>query len=142
MGTVRTRAWLFFTVLCLVVGCSSCWGPAGAGKPEIDPSSLPQQQIVQAASTGNIEWIHQIIASDPRLVNYQEDDRRTPLHFAAAHGQDDAVKYLLENGADPSLADEDGLTPRTTAFQWGHAGTAKVIEECIAGMPKAAPTAR
>ncbi|BEP31749.1 MAG: hypothetical protein WBIAU1_12270 [Wolbachia endosymbiont of Drosophila biauraria] len=34
------------------------------------------------------------------------------MHVAAANGHEDVVKVLLEAGADPSLKDVDGKTPR------------------------------
>jgi ankyrin repeat protein len=35
----------------------------------------------------------------------------TPLHWAAARGEGEVVKVLLEAGADGSLKDGDGKTP-------------------------------
>ena len=34
-----------------------------------------------------------------------------PLYYAAQFGHIDAIKVLLEAGADPNIEDEDGKTP-------------------------------
>ncbi|XP_064615023.1 ankyrin repeat domain-containing protein 54-like isoform X2 [Liolophura sinensis] len=40
-----------------------------------------------------------------------DDKKRTPLHFAAAQGNELIVKLLLDHGADPNLTDILGNTP-------------------------------
>ena len=39
----------------------------------------------------------------------------TPLHRAAAYGDENMIKLLLEAGADPSIKDANGDTP----ISWG-----------------------
>ena len=40
---------------------------------------------------------------------------RTALHMAAAWGHADIVQLLLENGADPTIVDDEGMTPPMVA---------------------------
>ena len=44
----------------------------------------------------------------------------TPLHCASSNGHLDAVKLLIENGADPEDINENGWTPLHGAAQNGH----------------------
>jgi hypothetical protein len=54
----------------------------------------------------------------------------TALVDAASRGQLDAVRLLLDRGADPSLVDSDGFTPLMDAAGKGHA--AAVVRELAA----------
>ena len=48
-------------------------------------------------------------------VNKQGEHGRTALHMAAAWGHADTVQLLLENGANPTIVDEAGMTPPMVA---------------------------
>ncbi len=54
-------------------------------------------------------------------VNYNEDDDGyTALYYAAHAGAEDAVRQLLELGADPTIPTEDGHRPIYWAAKRGH----------------------
>jgi ankyrin repeat protein len=88
--------------------------------------------MLQAASAGDLKTMESLIGSDPAIVDALGVREVTPLHVAAASGQDKAVTFLLEHGADPLAEDETSNTPAITARAEGHAGTAKIIEDWIA----------
>jgi len=48
--------------------------------------------------------------------------------WAAGQGQAKTVKYLLDNGADPSLKDNRGKTARDIAADTGHLDVRKVLD--------------
>ena len=48
-------------------------------------------------------------------VNKRCEHGRTALHMAAAWGHADVAQLLLENGADPTLVDDEGMTPPMVA---------------------------
>jgi ankyrin repeat protein len=48
-------------------------------------------------------------------VNKRCEHGRTALHIAAAWGHTDVVRLLLENGADPTIVDDEGMAPPTVA---------------------------
>ena len=51
----------------------------------------------------------------------------TPLHYAAGMGFSTLVQPLLEGGADPSRADEEGKTPLDVAIDANHHDIANVL---------------
>lgn len=50
-----------------------------------------------------------------------------PLHFSAYHGNEERVKFLLENGTDPNGIDERGCTSLHWAARGGHYTTAACL---------------
>ena len=65
--------------------------------------------------------------SNPNAIDNLE--HFTPLMHAAAEGQLEVVKILLEAGADPSLKDVDGDTAESFATQNGHNEVAGLLRE-------------
>ncbi|CAK9193279.1 unnamed protein product [Sphagnum troendelagicum] len=54
-----------------------------------------------------------------------------PIHHAAKRGLDKTVRVLLDNGADPLAANDDGMTPLDMARNRGHASVVRMIEDQI-----------
>ena len=61
--------------------------------------------------TREIERLQKLLRDSPDLINAQETDGRTPLHFAAGRNQLKVAKFLLENKADPNIVTRDNRTP-------------------------------
>ncbi|KAJ6131288.1 hypothetical protein N7523_001748 [Penicillium sp. IBT 18751x] len=61
---------------------------------------------------------------------------RTPLAAAASLGFTEAIKPLLEGGADPAIKDVDGCTPLALAARFGHANTVLALLEMDASTRK------
>lgn len=62
-------------------------------------------------------------------INVAQEGGWTPLHQAAAHGQADLVKILLDRGADPGALSADGRAPEQMAREGGFDAVADRIRE-------------
>ena len=45
------------------------------------------------------------------VINKQANNKQTPLHFAAINNKHKSIVWLMDQGADPSLKNVDGLRP-------------------------------
>ena len=84
---------------------------------EIDQDQL---DLVEASFEGNTERIIQLLSTDVLNINcevhgcevlWSGGKMATPLTVAARYGKTDAVKLLLERGADPNMTDGWNDTP-------------------------------
>jgi len=60
-------------------------------------------------------------------VNAKDEDKKTPLYYAALNGNTDMVKVLLESGAEVNAKDEGGRTAYIIACDRGNIETANVL---------------
>lgn len=64
-----------------------------------------------------------------KFIDLTNNCSRTPLHWAAACGRSANCEFLVANGADLTLRDSDGMTPRElAAFQY-HSECAERLDE-------------
>jgi hypothetical protein len=85
-----------------------------------------------AATAGQLE-IMQILLDEYAFIDAESPNRTTPLMMAAQYGSTDAVKLLLEAGADPMMRNELGLT----AIQFAERGNRRDAAEAIAAAIRA-----
>ena len=83
-------------------------------------------ECIWAASFGDVNRARMMLARAVD-VNGQDYDGRSALHVAAANGHIDMVGFLLGAGADTSLQDRFGNTPRMEAITNGHDLVNKMI---------------
>jgi ankyrin repeat protein len=66
-------------------------------------SLLPDEpNVFEAAAFGRLERLAELLASDPGLARAFSGDGFTALHLAAFFGHAEAVRLLLDGGADPN----------------------------------------
>lgn len=86
-------------------------------KPESAPKHPPfndaESTFIDACVWGDLEEIQQLYT--PEITNRQDDHGWTPLVFAVQGGNLDAVKFLLDHGADPLIRANEGFTAYSLA---------------------------
>ncbi len=100
--------------------------------------------IFSAVATGDVAAIRRILAVSPEDVERRMDrtnHRRRPLHLAVVKQQEDALRTLLDAGADPNTLDEGNLTPLDQAVLSGRLKLADLLVERGAELTLAAAVA-
>ncbi|CAB3997984.1 Ankyrin repeat domain-containing 50 [Paramuricea clavata] len=106
---------------------SVAWSPCEELKPErisyclkaFQDSNLSVEEMTKKESERRLRIIKLSIETRQRelLVSYRKDDGLTLLHYAAFHGFEDAVKYLVTLGADINLKDKYHNSPLMIAVK-------------------------
>jgi ankyrin repeat protein len=84
----------------------------------------------EACAKGDVQALRGLLADDPGLVHRRKDEALggTGLHAAAKRGHADAVRLLLEHGADPSARDAgDNAYTLHFAAGYGHFETVRAL---------------
>jgi hypothetical protein len=77
-----------------------------------DINAVNALNIVTDKDTGKIyRQIEYFTTGANSVMGYATKGGNTPLHLATLHSSSGLVAYLLENGADPYIANEDGELP-------------------------------
>jgi len=64
----------------------------------------------RAADSGDLSMLHRIKNENSAVLHESDDNGWHPLHFAVRSGRYEAVKFLVENGADIKHRTNDGST--------------------------------
>ncbi len=89
------------------------------------------EEFFDAARNDDVATLRRILpkisnGNDP--VNATDADGDTALHIAAREGSDEAVSYLLENGADIDITNDEGETAREVADNNGNDSIVDLID--------------
>ncbi len=89
------------------------WAPA-AGVPQATAD------IHQAARSGDLAKVRELVEKDPALIRLKDENGRTPLHWAARGVHFELLKFLVEKGAEVGAADASGATALHNVAARGH----------------------
>lgn len=80
--------------------------------------------LFQAAQHGDVANLQSVLATFPELANTENVDGLTPLGYASHYGQADAVRTLLDHGADVNAISHSKISfiPSNTALHASLAG--------------------
>ncbi|XP_021080916.1 transient receptor potential cation channel subfamily A member 1 [Mesocricetus auratus] len=83
-----------------------------------------------AAAEGQVELMKMIIhGSSCEVLNIMDSSGNTPLHWAAEKNQVESVKFLLSQGANPNLRNNNMMAPLHIAVQSSYNEMTKVLVE-------------
>jgi ankyrin repeat protein len=90
-----------------------------------------EMNVFDAAAFGDTARLGELIAADHALVNAWSADGFTPLHFAAFLGGPDAVRMLLDAGADVGAVarNEMRVQPLHSAAALGNVESCRLLLE-------------
>lgn len=69
----------------------------------------PELDVFDAAAVGDVDRLGELLDKDPDQVNAWSGDGFNPLHLAAYFSRGDAVRLLLDRGADVSAASRNDM---------------------------------
>ena len=75
----------------------------------------PKQELFTALDNGNEKEIQNVIKKYKIRINSQDSSGNTLLHYAVMTGNESSVKALLDLKADPSIRNNEQLTPLAMA---------------------------
>ena len=78
------------------------------------PAYADVEGFVNAAKENNVAQIQKMLQAGEN-INAKNSLGNTALHYATAAENSDMVKFLLENGADATIANDKGWTPQAIA---------------------------
>ena len=88
-----------------------------------------QGELCKAAEEGNSDELRKILSSGLVDINCMNEMKRMPLSLAAENGHKYVVQIVLDRGAEPNMADQNGRTPLSWALLKGHTYAAKILKD-------------
>jgi len=126
--------WVMLSCLILSI-LSSCGGGETVQEVRLERSHLPPNELIHLmAATGDLDSLKSLLQEDPRLIHATTVRNRNLLHTAALNGQNRVVQFLLEQGGNPNIPDDQDSFPAELALSEGHTSTQRLLQEAAARM--------
>ncbi|KAG7362897.1 ankyrin repeat domain protein [Nitzschia inconspicua] len=77
----------------------------------------------------SVQDLESILNDMPRLVNFRDYDRRTPLHIASSEGHLELCQMLLQRGAKINRCDRWGGSPLDDAYRHRHSAVIELLQK-------------
>ena len=100
----------------------------GAAVDVVAANPMRVMPLHSAVSARNLEAAR-LLLEHGAPVNARQQGGWVPIHAAAQNDDRAMVELLLQNGADPQLANDEGKTPPAVAREKGHAEVAALLEK-------------
>jgi cytohesin len=84
-------------------------------------------EIFDASTHGDLAAVKELLKEDSHSAFLTDNERNTPLHYAAGGGHLEVVKLLLADGADVAAKDYGGAMPLHYAAYGGHMDVAELL---------------
>ncbi|KAF0695710.1 Aste57867_13495 [Aphanomyces stellatus] len=98
-----------------------------------DDASLIRRWLFGAAKAGNVDQVEELLLQhESANINWQDEDRWTPLMYAAWNGSAALVRFLLRHKADVNMIDSEGKNAMDFAMSRGHSTIATMLGHHIA----------
>lgn len=80
--------------------------------------------LLLAARDGQLDAVRALVEVGADVNQQSAGDKTNPITMAIINGHFEVAKFLLDHGADPNIANQDGLTPlyATVDAQWAPLG--------------------
>jgi len=65
--------------------------------------------LFEASAMGRSDLVEKAVMADPELIHQFSEDGFTPLGLASFFGNEDVVRFLLLNGAEPNVPSSNGF---------------------------------
>jgi ankyrin repeat protein len=102
-------------------------------KKDADVNKPGWTPLHYAATNGQLPVIR-FLLDEHAYIDAESPNRTTPLMMAAMYGTPEAVKVLLEAGADPLLKNMQGLNALDFAERVSRTESAEIIRAFVRGM--------
>ncbi|KAG8594896.1 hypothetical protein GDO81_001354 [Engystomops pustulosus] len=84
------------------------------------PATLDSLSVQQLAAQGELTQLKEYLQKDDTFLNRPDERGFTPLMWAAAFGEIETVRYLLEMGADPHILAKERESALSLASTGGY----------------------